>query len=192
MKPIILASTAPHRKAMLEQVGLNVVAVPSNYEEDLTLAMSPKALVKYLSAGKAESVAKKYKNAIVIAADTIVAYKKEIFGKPHTAARARQMLKKLSGKTHSILTGFTIIDTGRKKKISRVVETIVTFKKLSASDIESYIATGEPLNRGGSYAIQGRAAAFIKKIEGDYFNIVGLPVFEVCATLQKEFGIRVA
>jgi len=146
--------------------------------------------VEYLSLGKATDVAKRHKDAVIISADTIVALDGEIFGKPKTSERAKYMLQKMSGRAHSVLTGFTIIDTETKKQISKSVETKVYFKNLSEKEIDAYIATGEPLDKGGGYAIQGLAALFIEKIEGDYFNIVGLPIFPLTEEL-KNFGVSV-
>ncbi len=142
-----------------------------------------------MSRGKAESVAKKHNDAIIISADTIIALDGEIFGKPHTPERAKEFLEKLSGKTHSIFTGFTIINTSTKSSVSKSVETKVYFKKWSPQEIDWYVATQEPLDKGGGYAIQGLGALFIKRIKGDYFNIMGLPLFELTQTLQNKFGI---
>lgn len=190
MKKIILASQSPRRKDLLKQVGLEFEIDPSNYEEDMSLKMDPLKLVEYLSLGKAKDVAKRHKDAIIISADTIVALDGEIFGKPKTAERAKEMLQKFSGKAHAVLTGFTIIETDTNKQISKSVETKVYFKNLSEKEIDAYVATGEPLDKGGGYAIQGLAALFIEKIEGDYFNIVGLPIFPLIEELKK-FGISV-
>jgi septum formation protein len=190
MKKIILASRSPRRKQLLEQIGLKFEIDPSDYEEDISLKMEPKKLVEYLSLGKATDVAKRHKDAVIISADTIVALDGEIFGKPKTSERAKYMLQKMSGRAHSVLTGFTIIDTETKKQISKSVETKVYFKNLSEKEIDAYIATGEPLDKGGGYAIQGLAALFIEKIEGDYFNIVGLPIFPLTEEL-KNFGVSV-
>ncbi|MEK7540947.1 MAG: Maf family protein [Patescibacteria group bacterium] len=190
MKKIILASQSPRRKELLLQIGLDFEIDPSNYEEDMTLKMNPAKLAEHLSLGKARDVAKRYKDAIVISADTIVAVGNEVFGKPKTPERAKYMLEKLSGRAHSIITGFTIIDTKSSKQISNSVETKVYFKNLSEQEIDSYIATGEPLDKGGGYAIQGKAALFVEKIEGDYFNIVGLPILSLSEELKK-FGINI-
>ncbi len=190
MKKIILASSSPRRKDLLKQISLEFEVDPSNYEEDMTLKMEPRKLAEYLSLGKAEDVAKKHKNSIIISADTIVAIDGEVFGKPKTAERAKYMLQKLSGKVHSVITGFAIIDTESGKQISKSVETKVYFKNISEEEIDSYIAIGEPLDKGGGYAIQGIGALFVEKIEGDYFNIVGLPIGAVVEEL-KNFEIKV-
>lgn len=190
MKKIILASQSPRRKQLLEQVGLSFEVDPSNYDEDMTLKMSPRKLAEYLSLGKAKDVLKKHKNSIIVSADTIVVVDNELFGKPKTPKKARYMLKKLSGKAHFVITGFTIIDTETNKQISKSVKTKVYFKKLSEEEINAYIATGEPLDKGGGYAIQGKASLFVEKIEGDYFNVVGLPIMLLSQEL-KNFGISI-
>ncbi len=129
MRKIVLASSSLRRKELLTKTGLKFVVDPGNYEEDMTLRMKPTELAKVLSRGKAESVAKSYKDAIVIGADTFIAYKNQIMGKPHTSARAIAMLKQLSGKGHRVITGITIIDTKDGKRISRAFESLVYFRK---------------------------------------------------------------
>jgi len=110
-------------------------------------------------------------------------------GKPHTGEEARRMLTLLSGKAHSVITGFTIMDTNTKKKLSKSVETKVYLRKLTVSEIEAYIKTGEPLDKAGAYAIQGIGAIIVKKIEGDYFNVMGLPLCSLTEAL-KNSGFR--
>lgn len=190
MKKIILASQPPRRKQLLEQIGLEFEIDPSNYKEDMTLKMEPLKLAEFLSLGKAKDVAQRHKDSIIISADTIVAIGGEVFGKPKTPEKAKYMLQKFSGKAHSVITGFTIIDAETNKQISKSVETKVYFKNISEKEIDAYIATGEPLDKGGGYAIQGLAALFVEKIEGDYFNIVGLPIFPLAEEL-KNFGVDV-
>lgn len=152
--------------------------------------MSPRALARRLSYRKAVSVASRHKNAVIIAADTFIVFGGRIFGKPRTAAEARRILKTLQGKKHSVITGFTIMDTATKKKLSRSVETKVYFRKMSPGEINGYVRSREPLDKAGAYAIQGSGAAFIRKIEGDYHNVVGFPLSALMDGLKK-FGIRV-
>ena len=121
-------------------------------------------------------MADNYQQEIIVAADTIVVLGKQIMGKPGTEAKARQMLKQLSGKAHKVITGYCIIDSASGKTVTKAVETKVYFKKLSNSEITNYIRSGEPLDRAGAYAVQGLGAVFIKKIEGDFLNVVGLPI----------------
>lgn len=188
MKEIILASTSPRRKELMEITGLPFVVVASPYEEDMTLKMKPKELVKHLAKGKAQAVADNYQNEIIVGADTIVVLGKQIMGKPGTEAKARTMLKQLSGKPHKVITGYCIIDSATGKTLTKAVETKVYLKKLSDSEITNYIKSGEPLDKAGAYAIQGLGALFIKKIEGDFLNAVGLPIQDLAQDLKK-FGI---
>lgn len=190
MKKIILASASPRRKEILGITGLKFTVCVSDYEEDLHLSLRPRELARFLSLKKAEAVAHKYKNAIIIAADTFIVFKNRVLGKPHTDKEGEKMLKMLNGKAHAVITGFTIIDTGTGKKLSRSVETKVYFKKLSIEEILAYIRSKEPLDKAGAYAIQGLGAVFIEKIEGDFFNVVGLPL---CALTQglRQFGVNV-
>jgi len=191
MKPIILASQSPRRKQLLEQISLKFEIDPSNYEEDMSLKMEPGKLAEFLSLGKAKDVAQRHKDSIIISADTIVAVDDEVFGKPKTPEKAKYMLQKLSGRAHSVITGFTIIDTETNKQVSKSVETKVYFKEISEEEMDAYIATGEPMDKGGGYAIQGLAALFVEKIEGDYFNIVGLPIIALAEELIS-FGIKIS
>jgi len=190
MNKIILASSSPRRKDLLLQIGLKFEVDPSDYKEDMGLKMSPKELAEYLSLGKAKDVAQRHKDSIIIAADTFCVFNGELLGKPKTKEEAVGMLQKLSGNVHSVITGFTIIDTKTNKQISKSVETKVYFKKLSSNEINNYVASGEPLDKAGAYAVQNRGGLFVEKIEGDYFNIVGLPIMPLAEEL-KNFGIDV-
>jgi septum formation protein len=190
MRKIILASTSPRRKQILQITGLKFTQIASNYEEDMTLKMKPAALAMHLSRGKAESVSRKYKNALIIAADTFVVLGNKVLGKPHTNERAREMLKMLSGKTHTLITGLCIIDSRTGKIISKAETTKIYFQKLSETEIKNYIASKEPLDKAGAYAIQGLGSLFIKKIDGDYYNALGLPLFSLAKELKK-FGISI-
>lgn len=190
MKELILASTSPRRKEILEKSGLSFRIVPSDYEEDMTLDMPPKELARYLGEGKAQAVAKQYPDAIVIGADTLVSYNGEVLGKPHTAENAKMMLQKLSGQTHSLITGFSLVHHASRNVVSDAIESKVTIKELTDSEIEHYVASGEPLDKAGAYAIQELGAVLVEKIEGDFFTIMGLPLFRICQEL-KQFGIEV-
>jgi len=189
-RKIILASASPRRKEILQLTGLKFSIDAGDYEEDMSLGLKPHRLAKFLSSEKAAAIAVKYSNALVIAADTFIVFKDHLMGKPHTNGEARRMLTLLNGKAHSVITGFTIVDTNTKKKLSRSVETKVFFRKMTASEIEAYIKTGEPLDKAGAYAIQGLGAIIIKKIEGDYFNVMGLPLCSLTEALKK-FGVFV-
>ncbi len=176
MKKIILASGSPRRKELLADAGIKFDIDVSDYEEDMTLNLLPHELAKYLSKGKASAVADRHKEAIIVAADTFVVLKGEILGKPHTKEKAKEMLEKLSGQIHSIVTGFTIIDTATGQTISEAQESKLYFREILLEEIDEYIASGEPLDKAGAYAVQGGAEKFVEKIEGDYSNIIGIPM----------------
>jgi len=174
MGKIILASASPRRKQLLEQIGLTFEVEPSNYEEHLTPGIKPHELAKKISLGKAREVASRHKNAIVIGADTFILLGNQILGKPQTKNEARKMLETINGKPHSVITGSCIIDSNTNKTLSKSVETKVYIKKLTRSEISAYVKSGEPLDKAGGYAIQGLGAVIVEKIQGDYFNVIGL------------------
>lgn len=187
MKKLILASASPWRRKILEDAGISFTVEESGYKENMRLKLLPVALAKKLALGKALAVARRHKNAIVIGADTFVVFKGKIFGKPGTSVRASAMLKKLSGTTHSLLTGFAIVDSKTGQCATKAVNTRVTFRKLSPREIDAYVRTGESLRAAGGYAIQGGGSKLIKGIKGDYDNVVGLPLKELVVELKK-FG----
>jgi septum formation protein len=189
MRNVILASASPRRKELMTMTGIEFEVIPSTFEENLDIDVPPKELVEYLSFQKAQDVAVKYKDAIVIAADTIVIYKNKIFGKPKDKKDAANTLSTLSGNKHIVMTGYTIFDVENHMRRTHVVSTKVQFKKLSKKQIDEYIATGEPMDKAGAYGIQGIGSVLIEKIEGDYFNVVGLPVNNLVDDL-KRFGIN--
>lgn len=190
---IILASKSPRRKELLSQVGYTYECVVSEKEEN-TDAVQPSDVVKELSQQKAEDVCAKIEkegqmeeDCLVIGADTIVAKDSEIFGKPKDTEDAKRMLSALQGREHSVWTGVTLIylRDGKKKKKVFAEETKVHMYSMSEQEIEEYIRTKEPEDKAGAYAIQGYAAKFIKKIDGDYNNVVGLPVAKIYQELKK-------
>lgn len=184
-----MASASPRRKELLRQVGLAFITDPSHYVEDTPPeTASPHELARSLSLEKAGRVAARHQDALVIAADTFIVFKNQILGKPHSAAEARKMLKALNGKAHSVITGFTVTDTESCQSVSRSVETKVYLKKLTPAEIGSYVGSGEPGDKAGAYAIQGLGAIIVERIEGDYFNVVGLPL-KALAEALKQFGI---
>lgn len=171
-KKIILASTSPRRRELLEKIGLEFEVVGSDYEEDMSLALEPLDLAKHLSLGKAEAVAKHCPDHLIIAADTFVVLGKKLLGKPGTPEKALEMLKEVSGNTMSVISGLTIIDTRNTITISKSLETKVFIKKLTDREIQHYVDSGEPLDKAGAFAIQGLGAVMIEKIEGDYYTIM--------------------
>ncbi len=189
MKKIILASGSPRRKEVLENVGLDFTIATSNYTEDMTLDMQPTKLAEYLSRGKAEDVAKNYPNHIIIAADTFVTLDHHRLGKPASNDIARKTLQTISGQTIEVITGYTIIDTTNDKTITKSVTTQVVMKNITEEEITAYIATGEPSDKAGAFGIQGHGALLVKKIHGDYYNVIGLPLYSLTQSL-KEFDIE--
>lgn len=190
MRRIILASKSPRRKQLLESIKLNFEVVVSEFNEETVKEKNPQRLVEDVSRQKAKVVAEKNKNAIIIAADTIVVLDREIIGKPISVKNAKEILQKLSNSKHLVITGFTVLDSKTKKSVTKSVISKVFFKNLTKKEINAYIKTGEPMDKAGAYGVQDRAGAFIEKIEGDFFNVVGLPIFSVCKTLL-EFDINI-
>jgi len=189
MKKIYLASSSPCRKQLLSQIGLEFEVVTSDYEEDMTLDLTPTELAKFLSIGKAESVDKNIQSGLIIAADTFISFNNKVLGKPKDEEDAKVILQSISGKVVEAITGLTIMDAKTKKQISKAAVTKVFIKKLSDREIDNYIKTGEPMDKAGAFGIQEIGALLIEKIEGDYNNIVGLPLFALSEVL-KEFDFR--
>ena len=190
MKTIILASASPRRKELLEKIGLKFEVDASGCEEEIDAGLDPNELVRQLAIKKAKSVAARHKNALIIAADTIGVMGDKILGKPHTKNEASKMLQAISGKSHLVITGFSILDTTTNKIVTGIVNTRVYIKKLTGQEIDAYVKTGEPLDKAGAYAIQGIGAVIVEKIEGDYYNVMGLPLHALTEAL-KEFGINI-
>ena len=190
MKRIILASASPRRKELLEKIGLKFEVDASNCAEEIDPALEPDELVHRISLAKAKSVTSRHKDTIIIAADTIGVIGKKLLGKPHTVDEARKMLAQISGKSHEVITGFTVLDTASNKVFSGTVNTKVYIKKLTGQEIAAYVRTGEPLDKAGAYGIQGLGAVIVEKIEGDYYNVMGLPLNALTNAL-KEFGVNV-
>ena len=190
MKIIILASASPRRKELLEKIGLKFEVEASGYDEEIDAGLDPSELVRQLSIKKAKSVAAEHKNALIIAADTIGVMGEKILGKPHTENEAYKMLQEINGKSHLVITGFSILDTTTNKIVTGIVNTRVYIKKLTRQEIDAYVKTGESLDKAGAYAIQGMGAVIVEKIEGDYYNVMGLPLHALAEAL-KEFGINI-
>lgn len=190
---IILASASPRRKELLELMGIPFSVRVSDADETTDENLPPYFIVEQLSLLKASSVAAEVraegKDALVIGADTIVVLEGTILTKPKDAEDAKRMLKLLSGKWHSVLSGVTVMHTKTAKSETFYVETKVHFVDLTEEEILNYIETKEPLDKAGSYGIQGKGSMFIDKIEGDYFNVVGLPVCKLAKVLKDEFSV---
>lgn len=189
MEKIILASSSPRRMEILKNLGLEFEVIPSNYEE-VIVNKSPVELVCYLAENKALEVASRLENGnIIIAADTMVFINNTLLGKPHTEEAAYTMLKSLSGKEHQVITGLCILSKNLNKTYIDYEVTNVYFKELSDEEIWNYIHTGEPLDKAGAYGIQGFGGLFVKRIEGCYFNVVGLPINKLYIGLG-EMGVN--
>jgi septum formation protein len=183
---IILASQSPRRAYLLEQAGLKFSVIPSPLDEDAIPVSTPSSYVKTLAEAKAKEIACQYPDKWVIGADTIVLIDHIILGKPKSNQEAFSMLKKLSGKIHQVLTGYAIYRHADIDLFSEVVTTDVFFKTLSDREIQWYIQTKEPFDKAGAYAIQGIGTFLVKRINGSYTNVVGLPVCEVIEYLLKK------
>ncbi len=187
---IILASGSPRRRELLEQIGLEFAVVPSNAAEDVLPEETPEQLVQRLSLAKAQEVAMRadVTGRWYIGSDTIVLCNDLILGKPRDNDHARQMLQQLSGREHQVLSGIAIIDRQTGRQHVEAVATRVRFRDLTDEEIARYIATGEPADKAGAYAIQGLGVCFVAGIEGSYSNVVGLPLCRLTLAL-KDFGV---
>ena len=181
--PLILASQSPRRRYLLEQAGLAVAVIPSMFDESTVRLTGPVDYVKHLAEAKADEIARQHPDSWVIGADTIVTIGAAILGKPGDPREARKMLEHLSGQTHCVYTGYAIICKNRRTLICEAVRTDVEFKHLSDNEIAWYIQTGEPFDKAGAYAIQGMGTFLVRRINGSYTNVVGLPVCEVIENL---------
>ncbi len=190
-KKIILASASPRRKKLLEKMQLNFEVHPADIKESEISSPSPQQLVEEISEKKVKEVAlqRGHKGPeLIIGADTVVVYNDTVIGKPKDKWEAKQILKKLSGTCHQVLTGICVYETQLKKLSQSCVVTDVYFSALSSKEIVKYINTGEPFDKAGAYGIQGRGGIFVRKIEGSYDNVVGLPRFEL-RQLLKEYNV---
>ena len=195
MTEFVLASASPRRKELLEKMGLQFSIVVSEADESTVSRDIPVNLyVQELALLKASATAKmllRNKKALIIAADTIVTLDGEILGKPDGEDGAKKMLSSLSGRTHEVYTGYCIMRISDGKTVCNSIKTEVKFKTLTEQKIRSYIESGEPMDKAGAYGIQGLGSMLIEKINGDYFNVVGLPVSALADTLEKEFDIEI-
>ncbi|MEA4848585.1 MAG: Maf family protein [Clostridiaceae bacterium] len=185
---IILASNSPRRKELLSQAGIKFEVIASGFEESMVELPASK-LAEHFAYMKAKDVARSIQgDALVIGSDTIV-YCDEIMGKPRSREEAFNMLTKLSGKQHLVISGISIINTATGESLTEHESTEVKIKDLSSAEITAYINTGEPADKAGAYAIQGLGSLFVEGIRGDYFNVVGLPLFRLRKMLEH-FGFK--
>ena len=181
---LILASASPRRRDLLQQAGVVFMVILSNTSEEARPGEAPEAYALRVAGEKARDVAMRYPGKWVLAADTIVVINKEILGKPQDTADGYRMLRSLSGRSHQVMTAFVVIDPNGQEYAHQVVMSKVTFRSLSDDQIQDYLATGEPFDKAGAYAVQGLGASLIEHVEGSYTNIVGLPIDEVLAVLH--------
>ncbi|WP_410508794.1 Maf family nucleotide pyrophosphatase [Methanosarcina hadiensis] len=191
MRRIILASASPRRKELLKQlIGDNFIVYPSSYEEPSQLDLNPEELLIKHSIEKARDVAKHFDSGLIISADTSVLYNGEVLGKPSSPENADEMLKKLNGKKFRVVTGLTVLDLDSAQEISEYESTDIWMSEMNAEQISAYIRTGEPLDKAGAFAAQGKGAVLVERVEGDFFNAVGLPLFRLGKILER-FGVSV-
>lgn len=183
----ILASASPRRRELLTNLNFPFEVVPADLDETFTDEDNPFDLVRRLSIGKAEAVAARYPDALVLGADTVVVFRDEVLGKPKTPEQNLEFVTRLSGHTHEVFTGHALVQGDRRA--DRVVQTAVRFRKLSSGEIERYVATGEGMDKAGGYAVQGYGSALVREVRGCYFNVVGLSVPNV-AELAQTFGFQ--
>jgi len=186
--PLILASASPRRKELLELVGVRFETIPSRADERFLGEESPEEHVLRLARAKAMEVAGHHPDRWVLAADTVVVIDGGVLGKPRTRQEAEGMLRKLSHREHRVITGYCILKTSSPDRREGTVTSRVIFKALAPEEIQWYLDTGEPFDKAGGYAVQGRAAFMVKEICGSYTNVVGLPLCEVVEAL-RELGI---
>lgn len=190
MKKLILASSSPRRAELLKQIGLDFEIRAGNVDETPLPGLSPPELVRYLAEKKAAAVARQLNDGIVIAADTVVVWQGLLLGKPLDEDDAFAMLSRLQGSVHEVFTGIALAGARSGKSLVGHEQTRVFFRAIGEDEIRRYIAGGEPLDKAGAYGAQGRGAVFIKRLEGCYTNVVGLPLARLSLML-KEFGINV-
>lgn len=174
---LLLASSSPRRCELLKMAGYDFTVVPANVDEDYLFGTAPIQIVELLSLRKAKAVAKENPSAVVLAFDTIVVLNGQVLGKPQDKADAKAMLKQLSGNVHQVYTGYCILSGTAILQGHEC--TSVEFYPLDKSEIDAYAATGEPLDKAGAYGIQGRGALLVKRIDGDFYNVMGLPIGKI-------------
>ncbi|WP_286316294.1 Maf family protein [Romboutsia ilealis] len=187
---IILASASPRRKEILENTSVKFDVMASSIKELTIDGESPCQMVMRLAFEKGMDIASRQKSDLIISADTIVVIDNTVLGKPKNEIEARKMITTLSGRTHQVITGISLINLERNKKIIDYVISNVKFKNLSEEDVNDYIRTKESLDKAGAYGIQGYGALLVNEIQGDYFNIVGLPISRLSDLLKKHFNIN--
>lgn len=180
---LVLASASPRRKELLQLAGLEFTCAPADTPESVPEGILPEDIPEYLAVCKAEAVQKQYPDAVILGADTLVELDGIILGKPGDERSAFHMLRRLSGKTHHVYTGVCILSGEEKESFTTCTK--VEFYSLTDEEIWEYIHTGEPMDKAGAYGIQGRGALLVKRIQGDFYTVMGLPIGEVARRLRK-------
>jgi septum formation protein len=184
--PVCLASKSPRRRKLLKQIGINFSSTSVDLDEEIHPGELPLKAVKRLAMEKMDLAKRKISKGIIITADTIVVLNKKIIGKPKTKTDAVKLLKSLSGNTHSVYTGFAVYNSVNSKIILDYEKTAVTFNKLSGKMIKDYVVTGSPMDKAGAYGIQDDfGSVFVKKVNGCYYNVVGLPIPKLYQSILK-------
>ena len=182
---IILASSSPRRSELLKQIGLEFQVCPSYLAETIETQTSPTQVVEELALIKAQTVGKLFKRGLIIGADTIVVIDQQIIGKPNDNHHAKEILRQLSGNRHKVVTGVSLLDLDGGRQIVWSESTLVYFRRLRESEILEYLGNNNVLDKAGAYGIQGRAAAFVTRVEGCYFNVVGMPIAKLVEKLWE-------
>lgn len=182
---IILASASPRRAELLKQIGLDFRVCPSGLAEPTTTRTPPAKLTEELALMKAETVGRRFSRGLIIGADTIVVINQQIIGKPENDRHAIEILRQLSGNHHKVITGVSLLDLDRKQRVVWSESTLVYFRKLRESEILEYVRSHDVSDKAGAYGIQEKAAAFVSRVEGCYFNVVGLPLASLAEKLWE-------
>lgn len=184
VKPVILASASPRRKELLSLLDFPFTVVPSEVSEEMTVENGDfAAFAENLAFRKTEAVARQYGDSIVIGADTIVVHDGKVYPKPTSHDEAKAFLQAFSGSTHTVITGVCLINDGTPHRFS--VETQVTFRELDDALVDAYVASGDPMDKAGAYGIQTAGALLVEKIDGDYYNVMGLPIADLTDRLRE-------
>lgn len=184
---VVLASQSPRRRELMETLGFDFLVDAADIDEETAEYQNPKSYVRETALRKARAVTPKHPGCVIVAADTIVVIDDRVLGKPHDEAEAETMLSLLSGRSHDVYTGIAIIYENKCRTF--VEKTRVFVAPLASEEIKDYVSTGEPLDKAGAYGIQGAFGKFIRRIEGDYFNVVGLPVCRLYHEMKKIMAI---
>lgn len=184
---MVLASASPRRRELLALAGIPHIVAPADIDESVHPGEAPRVHAERLAREKAAVIAARFSEALIVAADTVVVLDGDIIGKPAGVHDAERTLARLQGRTHTVVTGMALVLNG--ETVSGVEDVAVTFSSLTAADISEYVATGEPMDKAGSYAIQGYGATIVRQIDGDYFAVMGLSLVRL-VDFMKQLGVR--